>query len=121
MAKSVLLVDDMQSQLDLLANYLSRAGYNVTTAQSGATALEKIKASKPDIVVTDLVMPEVTGLELCRELKRMPETADIPVVACSTKDRKMDQVWAKKQGIAAYVVKPCTEEQLVQAVRIAAI
>ena len=119
MARSVLVVDDMQSQLDLLSNYLSRAGYDVATANSGAAALEKIKASKPDVVVTDLVMPEVTGLELCRELKRMPETADIPVIACTTKDRKMDQTWAKKQGVAAYLVKPCTEEQLVQAVRAA--
>ena len=71
---------------------------------------------KPDIIVTDLVMPEVTGLELCRTLKRMPETADIPIIACTTKGRKIDQTWAKKQGIAAYIVKPCTEEQLVNAV-----
>ena len=117
MAKTVLVVDDMQSQLQLISNYLSRAGYSVTTADSGAAALEKIKESKPDIVVTDLVMPELTGLELCRELKRTPETSEIPVVACTTKNRKMDQNWAKKQGVAAYVIKPCTEEQLVNAVR----
>ncbi len=117
MAKTVLVVDDMQSQLELLSNYLSRAGYRVTTAESGAIALEKIKSSKPDIIITDLVMPEVTGLELCRTLKRMPETANIPVIACTTKGRKIDQSWAKKQGVAAYVVKPCTEEQLVKVVR----
>ncbi len=117
MPKTVLVVDDMQSQLQLIANYLERAGYIVSTAESGAIALEKIKLNKPDIIVTDLVMPEFTGLELCRELKRAPETANIPVVACTTKDRKMDQTWAKKQGVAAYVVKPCTEAQLVDAVR----
>ena len=117
MTKTVLVVDDMQSQLDLMSNYLSRAGYCVTTADSGETALEKIKTDKPDIIVTDLVMPKLTGLELCRALKRMPETADIPVIACTTKGRKMDQTWAKKQGVAAYVVKPCTEEQLVKVVR----
>lgn len=117
MAQTVLIVDDMQSQLQLLSNYLERAGYIVTTAESGAIALEKIKAQRPDIVVTDLVMPELTGLELCRALKRLPETASIPVVACTTKDRKMDQSWAKKQGVAAYVTKPCTEQELVAAVR----
>ncbi|MEM9007598.1 MAG: response regulator [Cyanobacteria bacterium P01_F01_bin.86] len=117
MGKNVLVVDDMAAQRDLMSNYLSRAGYNVTTADSGSEALEKVKASKPDIVVTDLVMPELTGLELCRELKRQPDTAKIPVVACTTKDRKMDQTWAKKQGVAAYVVKPCTEQELVDAVR----
>lgn len=117
MVKTVLVVDDMQSQLDLMSNYLSRAGYHVTTADSGAIALEKIKENKPDIIITDLVMPEVTGLELCRTLKRMPETENIPIIACTTKGRKMDQNWAKKQGVAAYVVKPCTEEQLVNVVR----
>lgn len=117
MGKNVLVVDDMQAQRDLMSNYLSRAGYNVTTAESGVDALKKVKTSKPDIVVTDLVMPEITGLELCRELKRQPDTAEIPVVACTTKDRKMDQNWARKQGVAAYVVKPCTEQELVDAVR----
>ncbi|EKU99530.1 response regulator [Leptolyngbyaceae cyanobacterium CCMR0082] len=117
MGKNILVVDDMQAQRDLMSNYLSRAGYNVTTAESGAEALVMVKANKPDIVVTDLVMPEITGLELCRELKRQPDTAAIPVVACTTKDRKMDQNWARKQGVAAYVVKPCTEQELVDAVR----
>lgn len=117
MAQTVLVIDDMQSQLQLLSNYLERAGYVVTTAESGAIALEKIKLQKPDIIVTDLVMPEITGLELCRALKRVPETASIPIVACTTKDRKMDESWARKQGVSAYVVKPCTEEQLVEAVR----
>lgn len=121
MAKTVLVVDDVQSQLQLMSNYLERAGYSVTTAESGAAALEQVKSSKPDIVVTDLVMPELTGLELCRELKRNPETAGIPVVVCTTKDRKMDQNWAKKQGVVAYVIKPCTEAQLVDAVRSVAV
>lgn len=117
MSKNILVVDDMPAQLDLMFNYLSRAGYNVTTAESGVEALEKVKVSKPDVVVTDLVMPEFTGLELCRELKRLPETAKIPVVACTVKNRKTDQNWAKKQGVDAYVVKPCTEQELVDAVR----
>lgn len=116
MSKNVLIVDDMQSQLQLISNYLERAGYTVTTAESGAAALEKVKQHRPDIVVTDLVMPELTGLELCRELKRMPETSNIPVIACTTKDRKMDKNWAKRQGVAAYVVKPCTEQELVEVV-----
>ncbi len=115
-SKTVLIVDDMQSQLQLISNYLERAGYHVTTADSGAAALAQIKIQRPDIVVTDLVMPELTGLELCRELKRTPETASIPVIACTTKDRKMDKNWAIRQGVAAYVVKPCSEQELVKVV-----
>jgi two-component system, chemotaxis family, response regulator PixH len=107
MATKVLVVDDVRSELQLLTSYLEQAGYFVMTATNGMEALEKVKLDRPDIIVTDLVMPELTGLELCRLLKK----------ACTTKDRQMDQNWAKKQGVAAYVVKPCTQVQLVSAVQ----
>jgi two-component system, chemotaxis family, response regulator PixH len=117
MATKVLVVDDMRAELQLMSNYLAQAGYIVSTAENGLDALAKVKLDRPDIIVTDLVMPELTGLELCRQLKKEAITADIPVIACTTKDRKVDQDWAKKQGVAAYLVKPCTQETLVNAVR----
>lgn len=119
MAKKVLLVDDMESQRQLLSHYLEQAGYQVVLASGGMEGLQKVKLDRPDAIVTDLVMPELTGLEFCRKLKKDPETADIPVIACTTKDRKMDQSWAKKQGVTAYIIKPCTAEQLCDAVRFA--
>ncbi len=120
MIKKVLVIDDVKPELELLSHYLEEAGYLVATANGGAEALEKVKNDRPDVIVTDLVMPEITGLELCRQIKKDPETADIPIVACTTKDRKMDKSWAKKQGVVGYVVKPCTAEQLTDAVRLAA-
>ena len=119
MAKKILVIDDVKSELDLISHYLEEAGYKVITAGSGSEALEKIAFDRPDAIVTDLVMPEVTGLELCRKLKKDPATANIPIIACTTKGRKMDQSWAKKQGVAGYVVKPCTAQQLADAVRFA--
>ncbi|MEM8614287.1 MAG: response regulator [Cyanobacteria bacterium P01_H01_bin.105] len=119
MSKKILVIDDVKSELDLISHYLEQAGYVVTTAESGLEALEKIASERPDAIVTDLVMPEVTGLELCRKLKKDPATANIPIIACTTKSRKMDQSWAKKQGVVGYVVKPCTAEQLADAVRFA--
>ncbi|MEM9264980.1 MAG: response regulator [Cyanobacteria bacterium P01_F01_bin.13] len=119
MVKKILVIDDVKSELDLISHYLEEAGYKVTASQNGLEALEKVKEECPDAIVTDLVMPDITGLELCRKLKKNPDTADIPIVACTTKSRKMDQSWAKKQGVAGYVVKPCTAEQLVEAVRFA--
>jgi two-component system, chemotaxis family, response regulator PixH len=116
-AKKVLVIDDMQAELQLMSQYLQSAGYVVITAQSGNEALTIVQSNCPDVIVTDLVMPELTGLELCRLLKKEAGTAKIPIVACSTKDRQVDQVWAKKQGIAAYVVKPCSQAQLVSAVQ----
>ncbi|MEO0349610.1 MAG: response regulator [Cyanobacteria bacterium P01_A01_bin.15] len=119
MTKKILVIDDVKSELDLISHYLEQAGYVVTTADNGLDALEKVRLDRPDAIVTDLVMPEVTGLELCRKLKKDPTTADIPIIACTTKGRKMDQSWAKKQGVASYIVKPCTAEQLTDAVRFA--
>jgi two-component system, chemotaxis family, response regulator PixH len=113
----ILVVDDIRADLQLLSRYLEQAGYLVMTAMTGSEALAKVKIDQPDIIVTDLVMPELTGLELCRLLKKEASTAQIPIVACTSKDRQMDQAWAKKQGVAAYVVKPCTQDQLVHAVQ----
>lgn len=120
MVKKILVIDDVKSELDLLSHYLEQAGYVVTAIENGLETFDRVKVDRPDVIVTDLVMPDITGLELCRKLKKDPSTADIPIVACTTKDRKMDKSWAKKQGVVGYVVKPCTAEQLVEAVRFAA-
>ncbi|MBF2056396.1 MAG: response regulator [Cyanobacterium sp. T60_A2020_053] len=116
MSKTILLVDDLKSELDLLNQYLTDAGFMVITAQHGREALEKLNTSKPDLIVTDWMMPEMGGLDLCRQLRKNPDTATIPVVACTAKDRDVDKMWATKQGVKAYVVKPCTSEELVNAV-----
>lgn len=117
MAQTILVVDDVKSEQELISAFLIDAGYTVITADNGSEAIAKVKSKKPDLIVTDLVMPEVTGLELCRLLKKVPSTADIPIVACTTKDRKMDKMWAKKQGVSAYVVKPFEGQQLLSAIR----
>ncbi len=113
----ILVVDDLQSELQLISGYLSEGGYQVSTAINGVDALEKATAHPPDVIVTDLVMPDMSGLELCRKLKKGSETAKIPVIACTTKDSQVDQAWAKKQGIVAYLIKPCNQEQLLGAVK----
>lgn len=115
----ILVVDDMQAELDLISQYLSQAGYSVITAINGQEALQKVMDSKPDAIVTDWMMPEIGGLDLCRKLKKNPDTANIPVVACTAKNRDVDKMWAAKQGVKAYLVKPCTSEELVNAVRAA--
>ena len=118
MAK-VLIVDDMQSELDLASQYVSGAGYTVVTATNGKEALQKVLSNKPDAIVTDWMMPEMGGMDLCRKLKKNPETATIPVIACTAKDRDVDKKWAQKQGVNAYLVKPYAETDLVSALRAA--
>ncbi|BAQ66863.1 response regulator transcription factor [Geminocystis sp. NIES-3709] len=113
----VLLVDDMKAELELLNQYLTQAGYEVVTANSGKEALDKVDNNKPDIIVTDWMMPEMGGLDLCRQLRKNPDTASIPVIACTAKNRDVDKMWATRQGVTAYIVKPCTKEDLINAVK----
>ena len=116
MAK-VLIVDDMQSELDLICQYVSAAGYTVVTASNGKEALQKIINSKPDAIVTDWMMPVMGGMDLCRKLKRNPATANIPIIACTAKDRDVDRNWANRQGVSAYITKPYTQADILSALR----
>ncbi len=115
--KTILIVDDLKSELNLMANYLINAGYSIIVATNGEEAIAKTLEKKPDAIVTDWMMPKMGGLDICRKLKKNPETAGIPVIACTVKNRDVDRMWAKKQGVKAYVTKPCTQEQLVKALQ----
>ncbi len=115
--KTILIVEDSQSQLDLIANYLTNAGYDIITATNGEEAIAKILETKPDAIVTDWMMPKMGGLDICRQLKKNPETAEIPIIACTVKNRYVDVLWARKQGVKAYVTKPCTQQELVTALQ----
>lgn len=115
--KTILIVDDLQSELDMMAHYLTNAGYKIIMAHNGKEAIAKVAEIMPDAIVTDWMMPKMGGLDICRKLRRNPETASIPIIACTAKDRDVDRMWAIKQGINAYVVKPCKQDELVSAVR----
>lgn len=117
--KTILIVEDMQCELDLMAQYLTQSGYTIITAIDGEEALEKVKQSKPDAIVTDWMMPKMGGVEISRQLKKNPETAQIPIVVCTAKNRDVDRVWAKKQGINTYLTKPYTQEELAIALKTA--
>jgi two-component system, chemotaxis family, response regulator PixH len=113
----ILVVEDMQAELELIVQQLTTAGHTVITAVNGQEALDKAKSDRPDAIVTDWMMPVMGGLELCRHLRKQPETASIPIVACTAKDRDVDRVWAMKQGVKVYLTKPYTAEELLTAVK----
>jgi two-component system, chemotaxis family, response regulator PixH len=110
---TILIVEDTLSQLELIRHYLQESGYTVIEATNAREAVEKAVAQKPDLILTDVVMPEMSGFELCRLLKRQPETAQIPVVFCTSKAQEIDRMWGMRQGADAYITKPFTREQLV--------
>jgi two-component system, chemotaxis family, response regulator PixH len=113
----VLVVDDTPSELQLITLYLTESGFNVVSATDAKEALIKAAELKPDIVVTDVVMPGMSGFELCRTLKKSEVTSNIRIVVCSSKDQELDRLWGMKQGADVYVTKPFTREALVKAVQ----
>ncbi|MEG3439648.1 response regulator [Pannus brasiliensis CCIBt3594] len=114
---TVLVVEDTVSEKELISLYLREAGYTVINASNGREALTQVETQKPDVVVTDVVMPDMNGFELCRSLKKNPETHKLPVIACTSKNQELDRLWGMKQGIDVYVTKPFTREEIVRAIR----
>ncbi len=114
-----MLVEDTPSQMDLMDSYLRESGHTIIRITDSKEALNKAVEQKPDVIVTDVVMPGLSGFELCRRLKNNPATAKIPVVICSSKDQQIDRLWGMKQGATAYLTKPFSREELVRAVNLA--
>ncbi len=114
---TILLVEDTPSEMELISHYLRESGYIVIAAQTAKEALTKAVEQRPDAVVTDVVMPGMSGFELCRSLKKHPMTEKVPIVICSSKNLEIDRLWGMKQGADAYITKPFTREQLVRAVK----
>ncbi|WP_299410075.1 response regulator [Acaryochloris sp. IP29b_bin.148] len=115
--RTVLVVDDGPAELELICRYLRDGGYTVISTTDAKDALAKAESQQPDIVVTDVVMPGMSGFELCRSLKKNEATQQLPVVICTSKNQDLDKLWGKKQGADAYVTKPFTREDLLQAVQ----
>lgn len=115
----ILLVEDNPAQLDLMEVYLRDGGHLVIRLSDPKEALNKAIEQKPDVIVTDVVMPGMSGFELCRRLKQNPATAKVPIVICSSKDQEIDRLWGMKQGADAYLTKPFSREQLLRTVNLA--
>ena len=114
---TVLIVEDTPSERELISHYLREEGYSVIHAVTAQEGLDKALASRPDLIVTDVVMPGMSGFELCRSLKRAPETAEAPIVICSSKDQAIDRLWGMRQGADAYITKPFNREELLKVIK----
>jgi len=119
MAKQkILIVDDSSTDLVNLKSVIEKTECSIITATSGKDAVTKAKAEKPDLIFMDIVMDELDGYGACSEILEDPETKDIPVVFVSTKNEKVDHLWAKKKGGKALIAKPYTEEQILEQVKV---
>lgn len=114
---TILIVEDTLSEMELMSHYLRESGYSVINAVSAREALNIAVEKRPDVIVTDIVMPGMSGFELCRNLKKHPATERVPVIICTSKNQEIDRLWGMKQGADAYITKPFTREQLVRAIK----
>ena len=117
MGRKILVVDDEQILVDTIAYNLQQAGYQVTTAADGASALEAAHRETPDLVILDIMLPEMDGLEVCRLLRRENNTATIPIMMLTAKGDEIDKVVGLEVGADDYVTKPFGRRELLARVR----
>ncbi|SEN10599.1 two-component system, OmpR family, phosphate regulon response regulator PhoB [Gemmobacter aquatilis] len=114
---TVLLVEDEPAQREVLAYNLEAEGFAVTTAGDGEEALMLIDEAAPDIIILDWMMPNLSGIEVCRRLKMRPETRGIPIILLSARAEEVDRVRGLETGADDYVVKPYSVLELMARAR----
>ena len=111
------MVEDEPDIRSLIVFHLGREGYRCRTASNGAQALLEARASRPDLVILDLMLPEMDGLDVCRRLRRDPRTAQLPIIMLTAKADEVDRVVGLEIGADDYVAKPFSPKELVARVR----
>ncbi|NJM58555.1 MAG: response regulator [Synechococcales cyanobacterium RU_4_20] len=115
-APTALVVDDSRAEQRLIAALLAQMGMTVAAVDSGESALVWLAHQTPDVLVIDVVMPGMSGFDLCRQLRARPETAQVPVIFCTSKDQDFDRFWGLRQGGSVYLTKPFAPQDLIAAV-----
>ena len=108
----ILIVDDSPSQLMSIRRIVEKLGHEALTAEDGAAGVEAAKRELPDLILMDVVMPNLNGFQATRAITREPTTKHIPVILVTTKDQDTDRVWGMRQGARAYITKPFNEGEL---------
>jgi twitching motility two-component system response regulator PilH len=112
----ILIVDDSPSQLIGMRRTVEKLGHQVVTAEDGAAGVETAKRELPDLILMDVVMPNLNGFQATRTISKDPKTSHIPIILVTTKDQDTDRVWGLRQGAKAYVTKPIDEAELTRTI-----
>ncbi len=110
--RKILIVDDSATNRHVLSEMLARHGYRCILAETAKEAMDKAKADKPDLILMDVVMPDMDGFQATRIITRDEATKHIPVILCTSKGLETDRIWGLRQGARSYVVKPVDEKDL---------
>lgn len=117
MSWSVLIVDDEPVTQDLLRLMLEPAGFRVTEAEDGLDALKKVQESKPDIMILDVMMPNMDGITVCKKIRSNAETADLPIIMLSGKTHLNAVEEGLQAGANRYLAKPMSRAELIRNLR----
>ncbi|MEX0804306.1 MAG: response regulator [Candidatus Binatia bacterium] len=116
--RTIMVVDDNPDIITIVKTILEGKGYNVLSASSGQELLNALKGQKPDLIILDIMMPEMDGLEVLSRLKSVTETASIPVILLTAKVQYEDVLGGYKLGADYYITNPFTSTQLVNGINL---
>jgi two-component system, OmpR family, phosphate regulon response regulator PhoB len=116
---AILLVEDEPAQREVLSYNLSAEGFRVTCAENGEEALMLVNEAVPDLILLDWMLPNVSGIEVCRRLKLRPETRAVPIIMLSARSEEVDRVRGLETGADDYIIKPYSVIELIARVRAA--
>ena len=117
MPSKVLIVEDDPDIVDILSYNLKQADLKVTSVPDGSSALAEVKRRLPDLILLDLMLPKVDGLEVCRLLKGDPETKNVPIIMITAKGEEVDRIVGLELGADDYIIKPFSPREVVLRVR----
>ena len=112
----ILIVDDSPSQLMGIRRLVEKLGHEAVTAEDGAAGVQAAREHLPDLILMDVVMPNLNGFQATRTIRRDPATGHIPVILVTTKDQETDRIWGIRQGAQGYLTKPFSESELTEAI-----
>lgn len=113
----ILLVDDSPTEIHQFKAMLESMGHEVITAENGRDGVNMAIAEQPDVVLMDIVMPDMNGFQATRQIARGTDTKHIPVIIVSSKNQETDKVWGQRQGAKGYITKPVDTNELISVMR----
>ncbi len=115
--KNILIIEDVEDHLEIVKLILEQNGYNILVATTGTEGLNCARTNSPDLVILDVVLPEMNGYEVCKEIKNGTDTKHIPIIMLSVRSNPEDIETAYKAGANKYITKPFNLEDLVKEVK----
>ena len=117
MSKRVMLIEDEHNIIEAISFILSREGLSVDTHSDGTTANDKLRASPPDLLILDVMLPGKSGYDILRELREEADTAELPVLMLTARGQSRDREMAERAGVSAFMTKPFSNAEMLEQVR----